>query len=462
MSGDGALPDDLARWVEREAGGPVTSAHRHLVGASRQAWSVDVERDGTELALFVLRDLGRGGGSYHDGAVLRALAGTAVPVPEVYAHDPGLRALLLERVGGRSDFPAVDDEAHREPTARHLMELTAALHTLDPGGLDIDHLGPTPVQPDHAHTQLAGVERVAEMLGDELHPLFAITLVWLRRHLPIGRSATSLVHSDMGPGNFLAADGRVTAVLDWEVAHWGDPMEDLAAVAVRDMATPMGDLPTRFAEYETAGGPPIDIAVVEWYRIMVLTRNAMYIGLGLGGDDPAVDRAQLTMYRILLMRGAALALCDAVGVERPSVEPFDSDDGEEGPATFALAPLAGHARRDQADTVRPALDDPYADGRAAGVAGVLGMLEAHLRHGSARGARERDLIESILGTRPESGIDGLAALAADARTHAHHHDPAFEIDTATALAVHMLHEGLLAAALLGELADRFPQRLEAR
>jgi hypothetical protein len=86
VSGDGSLPDDLTRWIERETGARVTSARRHLVGASRQAWSVDADRDDATLALFVLRDLGRGGGSRRDAAVRRALAPTAGPVPAVPAH----------------------------------------------------------------------------------------------------------------------------------------------------------------------------------------------------------------------------------------------------------------------------------------------------------------------------------------------------------------------------------------
>ena len=71
--------------------------------------------------------------------------------------------------------------------------------------------------------------------------------------------------------------GRVTAVLDWEVAHWGDAMEDLAAIAVRDMATPVGHLPTRFAEYATASGATVDLYRVACDRVLVLTRNAMLI-----------------------------------------------------------------------------------------------------------------------------------------------------------------------------------------
>jgi aminoglycoside phosphotransferase (APT) family kinase protein len=447
----GELPDELAAWVSSTAGGPVVSSRRHLAGASRQAWSVDVDNDGERLGLFLLRDQAGGrGGSARDAAVLRALADTPVPVPGVHGHDPELAALLLERVPGRGDFPAVDHEDEREPTARHLMELTAALHRVDPASLAIEHLGdPAGVGP-HAEAQLAGVERFAAMAGDGLDPLFRFALAWLRRNVPDGGGRTSLVHSDMGPGNFLAAGGRVTAILDWEVAHWGDPMEDLAAVAVRDMATPVGHLPTRFAEYAAAGGPPVDLAAVAWYRILVLTRNPMLIGFGLARDDAAVDRVQMTMYRTMLMRACALALCDVVGVARPE-EPAFADPA--GPPTDEQR-LVAHARRDQRSTVLPALTDGFAASRGAAVAGVLGAVEHRLRFGAEREERDLADLAVLLGRRPADIPQGLASLAALVD------DPGREQGLAAFLARHLLREGMLLAPILGDLTERYPQPLE--
>ncbi len=450
---DGSLPADLEEWVAGVTGGPVVGARRHLAGASRMAWSVDVDRGGDRLELFLLRDTGRGGGSALDAAVLGALATTEVPVPQVYGVDGGLRAVLLERVPGRSDFPAVDHESEREPTAGHLMAVTATLHGLDPAGLDIAHLPPPAPGTEHAVVQLTSVEGVATMIGDSLHPLFASALAWLRRHVPLDAGRTSLVHSDMGPGNFLAEGGRVTAVLDWEVAHWGDPMEDLAAIAVRDMATPVGDLATRYAEYEAAGGPAVERAAVEWYRILVLTRNSMLIGLGLGFDDAATDRAELTMYRTMLMRASALALCDAVGLERPDEGPFEASDPS-GPSDELM--LVAHAWRDQRDTVAPALADGFARRRAVGVEGVLGVIDHRLRYGADRDRRERAELTALLGRRPESVAAGLAELGALAA------DAGREREVVAYLARHLVRESMLLEPLLGELADRHPQRLEPR
>jgi aminoglycoside phosphotransferase (APT) family kinase protein len=313
------LPDELRAWVETAAGTGVTRAARHLAGASRQAWTVDLA-DGRPL--FMLRDqVGAGGGSTRDAAILRALAPTAVPVPTVVAHDEALGAILLERVAGRSDFPAVDHDDEREPTARHLMEITGTLHLLDPDRLDLPHLSRPATARDHAQALLDGFAPMIDGLSagpgpvataGEPEPLFATALDWLRRNVPEHVERTSLVHSDMGPGNFLYAGGRVTAVLDWEVAHLGDPMEDLAAISIRDMATPVGHLPTRYREYHESSGITVALDRVRYYRVLVLTRNSLMLTLALARATPAMNVDQLTMYRMLLLRAAAIALADAV------------------------------------------------------------------------------------------------------------------------------------------------------
>lgn len=397
------LPDDLREWVESTATARIVSARRHLAGASREAWSLDTDCGG----LFLMRDGRPGsGGSARDAAVLRALVGSPVPVPRVYGNDVERSTVLLERVEGRGDFPEVDDEAEREPTARHLMELTAALHALDPATLDIAHLGSPPPPAAHAETQLAHAQGAVQALGDDAHPLFTFALAWLGRNLPTPPPATSLVHSDMGPGNFVSAGGRVVAVLDWEVAHWGDPMEDLAAVSIRDMATPVGDLPTRFAEYASVAAAPVRLDALKWYRVFVLTRNSAFITLGLRADPGSRTRPQLEMHRLNLMRAAALTLCDAVGSARP-VEPL-------------LAAATG---------------DPTT-------------------YGPDEQAADLSDMSTVLGSRPVDATTGWRAIAALSDDAGH------DQVVAELLARHMLRRGMVGAAILGPLAERLPQLLE--
>ena len=444
---DGDLPDELRSWVETTTGATVVRTDRHLAGASRQAWAVDVARhdaDDEALELFLLRDTGRGGGSARDAAVLAALHGTDVPTPALHGSDPGLRVVLLERVSGQSEFAP---DVSRDTAPEHLMEVVATLHRTDPTALDIDHLGPPDPSADHAAAQLRAVEGVVALLGEECHPLLAVAVTWLRGTVPTGAGRTSLVHSDLGPGNLIHRDGRIAALLDWEVAHWGDPMEDLAALAVRDMATPVGDLTMRFAEYERHGGPPVERSTVAWYRILILARNAMLIGLGLSFDDPATDRAQLTMYRLLLIRGLALALRDAVGGPRPTEAPFD-----ESPSSDQLL-LVAHARRDLEETIAPALTGPFARERADGVSGVLGTVDHHLRFGADRDARELDDLAALLGHRPATVTAGLAEVGRLTD------QPTRMADLVGYLARHLTRDAMLAAPLLGDLADRVPQPL---
>ncbi|MEZ4334375.1 MAG: phosphotransferase family protein [Myxococcota bacterium] len=370
-----ALPEAIARWIESETGGRVVAARRAGAGASRRAWAVDVAAGGASpLALFCLVDAeGSEGGSMRDAAVLRALAPTPVPVPRVFGACATRSAVLLERVAGRSDFPAVDREAEREPTARDLMRLAAALHRLDPTALAIEHLGRADADAEPARTQQVELAALLERLGPDALAVQRFAAAWLARRPPAARS-TSLVHSDLGPGNFLYAGGRVNAILDWEVAHWGDPMEDLAAIAVRDMATPIGPLARRFAEYAEAGGAPIDLAAVGWYRVFILARNTALIALRLrGGVEPGA-RVALERFQLLLLRALALCLCDVVGAERP--EPAgraDTGGGESGVGAQASgavpadgAQASGTVAADDVARARALAADYHARARAAG------------------------------------------------------------------------------------------------
>ena len=67
----------------------------------------------------------------------------------------------------------------------------------------------------------------------EPDPLVLYAQGWLRANAPKQVQRTVLVQGDTGPGNFLAEDGRVTGIVDWEFAHVGDPMADLAWLEYR-------------------------------------------------------------------------------------------------------------------------------------------------------------------------------------------------------------------------------------
>ena len=323
------MPEPIASWIESETGGRLVAARRAGEGASRRAWAIDLAGPRGPEALFCLCDATpAGGGSLRDAAVLRALAPTAIPVPAVRAASAALGAILLVRAPGRGDFPPDEADVDCESIARDLMRLTAALHGLDPKRLAIAHLGAPGDPGAHADGQLARLDALLGTLANDALDLQRFAASALRRRPPIA-ARTSLVHSDMGPGNFLFEGRVVTAILDWEVAHWGDPMEDLAAIAVRDIATPIGSLSDRYAEYAAAGGPRPDPAAIAWYRVFILARNTALIALGLRQPLAQTDRETLERFQLLLLR--ALALCldeldgDFDGTDRDRIAGFVRD-----------------------------------------------------------------------------------------------------------------------------------------
>jgi aminoglycoside phosphotransferase (APT) family kinase protein len=88
-------------------------------------------------------------------------------------------------------------------------------------------------------------------------------------------SRVAIVHADYRTGNFLVEDDRITGVLDWEMVHLGDPMEDVAWVCLRSWrwagdARVGGLLPREdfYRRYEAAGGPSVDREAVRFWEVL--------------------------------------------------------------------------------------------------------------------------------------------------------------------------------------------------
>lgn len=96
-------------------------------------------------------------------------------------------------------------------------------------------------------------------------PVFDLVFAWLKERLD-DRPATTIVHGDFRSGNFLVAPDGLVAVLDWELAHLGDPHEDLGWLCCNSWRFGVWDKPVGgfgerdelYAAYEAAGGGPVD------------------------------------------------------------------------------------------------------------------------------------------------------------------------------------------------------------
>jgi aminoglycoside phosphotransferase (APT) family kinase protein len=203
--------------------GPIASAHLLAGGASKEAWAVDLA-DGTELLVrrasvgVIHRDTLT---LEQEFQVLEAAvaAGVAAPRPIQYLGDvDGHEAFAMERVRGET----IGRRIVRDPPAAlplQLAEQLARIHSIEP--LDFLPRG-DPIT--RFYDELDSV--------DEPHPAIEYGLTWVRQRLA-APDAPTFCHGDFRVGNFAVdADGLV-AVLDWEFAHVGDPVGDVAWPIVR-------------------------------------------------------------------------------------------------------------------------------------------------------------------------------------------------------------------------------------
>jgi aminoglycoside phosphotransferase (APT) family kinase protein len=418
------LPDDVTAWIENVAGGRLVRAHHEPGGARKEAWHVGVEKPVGDVTDLFLR-LDRSDPSPRDpwtlareARVYLALQGTAVPVPRVLGVHPNRQAMLAERLEGGNWFSRIADPDEQLATARDFIVHLAALHRIDPATIELPGF-PTPTTiPALVAHELDEWEAVLAARGGEPDPGLRFTLAWLRDNIPPADGRVALVQGDTGPGNFLYAEGRVIAIVDWELAHFGDPMEDIAWLCLRATQEPFTHLPDRLREYEALSGYDIDDDRVRYYRVMAEAKLLVmgHRGDATGGSEYGGDLGNRLIYGMLHHRLWLEAMADVLGFESAAPEPPPASE------PTRHQPLYEEVLDQMRDYVVPNVGDPLARQRAKGIARAVKYLAAISRDGSFYEARELDDLAELLGERPASIEVGRAALVAAVRagvgTHA--------------------------------------------
>jgi len=136
-------------------------------------------------------------------------------------------------------------------------------------------------------------------------PVFDLALRWLGDNEPPPSDVVTLVHGDFRHGNLIIGPEGIRAVLDWELAHFGDPMEDLGWISVNswrfgEIDKPVGGFGTRedlFAAYEAASGRRVDVARVMFWEVLGTLRwGVMCCGMMQrfrAGPDHSMERAMI-------------------------------------------------------------------------------------------------------------------------------------------------------------------------
>jgi hypothetical protein len=257
-------------------------------------------------------------------------------------------------------------------------------------------------------------ERVLAERGGAPDPVLAFSLRWLRDHIPAYDGPPVLVQGDTGPGNFMYAGGRVTAVVDWELAHLGDPMDDIAWLSLRATQEPFTDFPARLREYEALSGNVIDEVRVRYYQVMAETKLQVMSHRGPrdGGDvddnggGGGGDVGNGFIYQVLHRRLWLEALAAANGLELAPAEtprardPRDSD--------WMYDAVLTQLR----DVIVPRTTDPLAQARGKGVARIIKYLARVDTYGPYYEECELQDLAELLDRHPDSVPNGRTDAAA--------------------------------------------------
>ena len=182
---------------------------------------------------------------------------------------------LMEHVPGESVAPRLlKQDAYataRELLGPQLGDALARIHTIDPGAVE-DVLAPAG-DPALAACELweAELERIGEPL-----PAVEAGLRWLRLHAPPPSRRIALVHGDFRLGNFIVDEAGLAAVIDWELAHGGDPAEDIGWLVIRSWRFGNDEMPVAgigrldpfLDAYVAAGGERPERERLIWWEAM--------------------------------------------------------------------------------------------------------------------------------------------------------------------------------------------------
>lgn len=243
-----------ARWSENGA-----AIERPLI----------LRRDATAGLVVAERDL-----EYN---VYRALAGQGIPIPGV--HFLELDAAWLDRpffimdlCPGKPGNPFVPTDPYDgkgEDVARQFWAIAGRLAAIDHRAVALENLRNGTAAEGYWALELDRWEAILDESEALMEPAVRGAMRWLRRNPPPEPAKPAIVHGDYRSGNFLfTSDGTISAILDWEMCHVGDPLEDVAWGL--DPFWPMTrhlPLDEGLAIWEEASGLAINHEALRWWQL---------------------------------------------------------------------------------------------------------------------------------------------------------------------------------------------------
>jgi aminoglycoside phosphotransferase (APT) family kinase protein len=267
------------------------------LGAQRRSLFLEITGPGTTKKA-VAQIAGSGIDTHsveNEARLLRAAEGAGVVVPHILAVDPASGTIISEHVEGESIPRRILRLVEAHPRLR--TDLTAdcgralnQIHQIPTADfVELRNLRDPTLYADELESLLESLETP--------HPTFRLGVRWLRRSARDFEDEPVVVHGDFRLGNFLASESGLTAVLDWELVHLGDPMEDLAWLCLRTWrfgadeyeVGGIGSLADLRSAYEKSGGQWREQAF-QWWTVA----RTLWWGLGLARQAQAFLSGETT------------------------------------------------------------------------------------------------------------------------------------------------------------------------
>ena len=304
----------LESWARRDFGesAHIAALKRLSGGASQETWAFEMVQGATHHRLILRRVPGGESVSRSSEAInLRtesALLGCAqragVPVPGVLGvFEPGSdlgEAFVMHRIEGET----IGRKILRDEAYKSALPLLAAQCGEALAGIHAVNLATLPDLPrSNGADQIRKYEDIYRNF-DLPRPVFELAFSWLKANEPTAH-APVLVHGDFRLGNLIVDSNGLASVLDWELAHIGDPREDIAWICVNSWrfgqiehrVGGFGELEEMLDAYAAAGGARFEAREIDWWETLGSLKwgimcMIMYEAFRSGGD-PSVERAAI-------------------------------------------------------------------------------------------------------------------------------------------------------------------------
>lgn len=314
---------------------------------------------------------------------------------------------FTQQMSSTSDSLAETGELYSDSTyvglqrviQRNLIRSVVDLHSLDMAELGLDEFASLNTVEAALRQDLDTLQAMYQCDGNGREPELDFALYWLRCHIPDRTARAVLVHGDVGPGNFLFDDkGKIAALIDWEVAHMGHPLEDLAAVLCRSLGVEFGTCADHISDYECFTGNRVERTWLDYFVVLVLTR--WYIGLNLALSRPSSSQniPILVTYRQSVAHTLVKTLAKCQGFNMPPWSPVSSWSSSAYLYVYIMDTLGGFLGR--------CAEDSFMTDRLKGVIRLVRYLRDLDGYGAERLLREElSEIAELVGPVP----DDLAA-----------------------------------------------------